>query len=238
MARRSTLSEHDVAPLTGVRPLPPESGRTAMAPGVLPPTRKGQETRMRLIVAAETVFGRLGYAQARVADIVAEAGTSHGLFYRHFADLDAILIAVLSRLNQQLRHASGRSDGDALLPTLEQLQRRNILFFREYAEHRLLLRVSREAAARNGHEFRTLWLQIRGRFVARTVRWIGVLVATGHIAPFDDPNSIAEALSALTEQMAYVSIGLADADPDEADIARLGRTCGLIWYATLFGDAR
>jgi len=204
----------------------------------LPPTRKGQETRLRLLLAAEIVFARVGYAQARVADIVAEAGTSHGLFYRHFPDLDAILVAVLSRLNQQLRHSSGRIDGEALVPTLAQLQRRNILFFREYAEHRLLLRVSREAAARNGHEFRGLWLQIRGRFVARTLRWIEGLVTAGHIQPFEDPASIAEALSALTEQMAYVSIGLADIALDDEQLAQLGRSCGLIWYAALFGDAR
>jgi AcrR family transcriptional regulator len=203
-----------------------------------PPTRKGQETRLRLLLAAEQVFGRLGYANARVADVVAEAGVSHGLFYRHFADIDALLMAVLSRLNDRLRHSSGRIGGEPVVPTLAQLQRRNILFFQEYAEHRLLLRVSREAAARAGGEFRSLWLQIRGRFVARTERWIARLVAADHIAAFEDPAVIAEGLSALTEQMAYVQIGLAETDPSQDRIEALGRACGLIWYATLFGEAR
>ena len=56
----------------------------------LPATRKGLATRERLLSAAEIVFGHNGYEQSRVADIVAEAGMSHGLFYRHFADKDAI----------------------------------------------------------------------------------------------------------------------------------------------------
>jgi AcrR family transcriptional regulator len=213
-----------------------DEGRGSALPP--PPTRKGQETRLRLLVAADAVFGRLGYANARVADVVAEAGVSHGLFYRHFADIDSLLMAVLSRLNERLRHSSGRIGGEPLVPTLTQLQRRNILFFQEYAEHRLLLRVSREAAARVGGDFRTPWLQIRGRFVARTERWIDRLVAAGHIAPFEDPAVVAEGLSALTEQMAYVRIGLADTNPTPEAIDALGRACGLIWYATLFGSAR
>ena len=156
-----------------------------------PPTRKGQATRERLLSAAEVVFGQHGYEKTRIADIVAEAGISHGLFYRHFADKDAVLNAVLTRLNDRLRHSSGRTSGDDLVPTLEQLQARNILFFKEYAEHRLLLRVSREAAALSGKDgFRVQWLGNRQRFVARTRRWIDLLVAEGHIAPVGHTESL------------------------------------------------
>jgi len=204
----------------------------------LPPTRKGQATRERLLVAGEKVFGDKGYEPVRVADIVAEAGISHGLFYRHFADKDAILTAILARLNDQLRHTSGREAGDAIVPTQSQLETRNILFFREYCEHRKLLRVSREAAALSANaSFRTDWLNNRQRYVARTCRWIEGLKAGGHVHGIIDAASIAEGLSALTEQMAYVQIGLAEADPAEETVERLGRACGLIWYRTLFGAA-
>jgi AcrR family transcriptional regulator len=202
----------------------------------LPPTRKGQATRERLMVAAEGVFGTMGYEAARIADIVALAGVSHGLFYRHFNDKDAILFAVLTRLNDGLRHTSGRGAAGAQPPTMAQLQARNILFFSEYAQHRRMLRVTREAAARTEDSgFRTLWLGIRSRFTARTLRWIEGLVAAGHIAPFEDPAMIAEGLSSLTEQMAYVQIGLAAEDPDAEFIERLGMASGVIWHRTIFG---
>ncbi len=202
----------------------------------LPPTRKGQVTREKLLLAAERVFGARGYESTRIADIVAEARISHGLFYRHFTDKDAILNAVLDRLNDRLRDSSGRVAGDGRVPTLEQLQARNIQFFREYAEHRLLLRVSREAAARSGDgDFREKWLANRQRFVARTRHWLQELSANGEIALLDDPIGVAEGLSALTEQMAYVQVGLAVDDPDDADLVRLGKACGLIWHRTLFG---
>ncbi len=204
-----------------------------------PPTRKGQATREKLLAAAEVVFAHRGYENARVADIVAEAGISHGLFYRHFADKDAILGAVLDRLNARLRDTSGRVASDGRVPTLEQLQTRNIQFFREYAENRLLLRVSREAAARSGNgDFRTKWLANRERFVGRTYRWLQELEARAEITPLEDPLSIAEGLSALTEQMAYVEVGLADEDPSDARLEQLGRACGVIWYRTLFGRAQ
>jgi AcrR family transcriptional regulator len=204
----------------------------------LPPTRKGQATREKLLVAAEIVFGARGYENTRIADIVAEAEISHGLFYRHFADKDAILNAVLDRLNERLRDSSGRVAGDGRVPTLQQLQARNIQFFREYAEHRLLLRVSREAAARSGDgDFRSKWLANRQRFVSRTYRWLQQLSANGDIAPLADPLSVAEGLSSLTEQMAYVQVGLADDDPDEAALEAMGKACGLIWHRTLFGAA-
>lgn len=204
----------------------------------LPPTRKGQATREKLLIAAEQVFGNLGYENTRIADIVAKAGISHGLYYRHFADKDAILNAVLDRLNNRLRGTSGRVAGDGRVPTLEQLEARNIQFFREYAEHRLLLRVSREAAARRGDgDFRAKWRANRDRFVSRTSRWLQELSANGDIEPLDDGLTVAEGLSSLTEQMAYVQVGLAEADPDDAALERLGKACGLIWYRTLFGSA-
>jgi AcrR family transcriptional regulator len=213
-----------------------DTAPAAAAEGLLPPTAKGRATRERLLTAAEIVFGRLGYEGVRVADIVAEAETSHGLFYRHFADKDAVLLAVLTRLNDRLRHSSGRVPGETRVPTLDQLQARNILFFREYAEHRRLLRVSREAASRASvGGFRDLWLGIRGRFVTRTQRWIDELIAAGQIGGIGDSAMLAEGLSALTEQMAYVNVGLPDDDPDDDVLDRLGRACGLIWYRTLFG---
>jgi AcrR family transcriptional regulator len=62
-----------------------------------PRTAKGAATRVKLLSAAETVFGDMGFDAARVADIVSNAGVSHGLFYKHFPHKAAILTAVLAR---------------------------------------------------------------------------------------------------------------------------------------------
>ena len=205
----------------------------------LPPTRKGKATRERLLEAATEVFGRLGYEATRVADINETAGVSHGLFYRHFKDKAEILVAVLERMNTELRHTSGREVGDGDAVTLPLLERRNIQFFYEYSQNRRLLRVGREVAARNDEtEFREMWLRIRDRYVERTQRWLDQLAASGEIEPLPDSQTVAAGLSALTEQLAYVEIGLADADPSTADIERLGKAVALIWYRTIRGGAQ
>ncbi|MEM7689534.1 MAG: TetR/AcrR family transcriptional regulator [Pseudomonadota bacterium] len=205
----------------------------------LPPTRKGKATREKLLASASVAFGQHGYSAVRIADIVAEANISHGLFYRHFQDKDAILLALLDRLNDNLRRTSSRAMGENDALSLSRLESRNIQFFTDYRRDRLLLRVAREAAAQqNLSRFRTVWLQMRDRFVDRTERWINRLVEAGDVPPIDDIAMVAQGLCSLTEQLAYVQVGLAPDDPDDAFIERLGKSCGLIWYRTLIGAPR
>lgn len=203
-----------------------------------PRTRKGKATREKLLASAGIAFGRHGYASVRIADIVNEAGISHGLFYRHFQDKDAILLALLEQLNENLRRTSSRGSGEDDALSLDRLESRNIQFFADYRQNRLLLRVAREAAAQqNASSFRRVWLEMRDRFVTRTERWIERLVSSGSIPPVTDLPMVAQGLCSLTEQLAYVQIGLAERDPDDAFIERLGQSCGLIWYRTLKSTA-
>ena len=79
----------------------------------LPATRKGRATRERLLLAAEAIFGERGYEAARVSDIVAEAAVSHGLFYRHFPDKQALIVALCERGEAGLATAQ-RAAADAV----------------------------------------------------------------------------------------------------------------------------
>ena len=98
--------------------------------------------------------------------------------------------------------------------------------------------MSREAAGRAENAgFRALWLEMRGRFTTRTVRWLDDLVAAGHIEPLGDAVMIAEGLSSMTEQMAYVQLGLATDEPNLELIERVGFASGVIWHRTIFGNA-
>lgn len=203
-----------------------------------PPTARGRATREKLVQAAEACFADRGFDGTTIASIVSAADVSHGNFYRHFEDKDGILIAVIARLYTHLRKASGaQSVGLSTAPTLAGLTRRNIAFFRNYAENRHLFRVTREAAARpDADEFRQMWLSIRSMFVDRSARWIVRCQDSGDIAPGLDAEAVAAALGAMTEQLAYVELGLAVEEPARSLSDRLGQTCGLIWYRTLIGD--
>jgi AcrR family transcriptional regulator len=58
---------------------------------------KESAVRDRLLEAGQRVFAGMGYAGARVDDVIAAAGTSRATFYRYFPSKDA-LFTELSRL--------------------------------------------------------------------------------------------------------------------------------------------
>jgi AcrR family transcriptional regulator len=196
-------------------------------------TPKGEAMRARLIDSAAAAFAEHGYVGTRVSDIVARAGTAHGNFYRHFEDKNAILLAVLRPRLAALREAT-RGMGEAG-DRQDRLVAVNVAYFHQYARDRRLLSVMREATALRSSDFQELWLAERGAFIARTRRWLERLVASGAADPPGDLGLLAEALGALTEQLAYVHVALPAEAPSPERLDELGRTCGRIWYDAVFG---
>jgi AcrR family transcriptional regulator len=85
--------ETDVAttpPLTGEKPSGPRS-------------RKGVETRARLLAAAKEVFEQDGFLDARISDIAERAGLSHGSFYHYFESKEEVFREVAAEVEQRLR---------------------------------------------------------------------------------------------------------------------------------------
>jgi len=59
--------------------------------------QRSEETRSRLLDAAEGAFAQSGYDGASVAAICQAAGVSKGAFYHHFASKQALFLALLDR---------------------------------------------------------------------------------------------------------------------------------------------
>lgn len=53
--------------------------------------------RQQILDAAETVFGERGFANARMDDIVSEAGLSKGALYWYYKSKDALILALMDR---------------------------------------------------------------------------------------------------------------------------------------------
>ncbi len=63
---------------------------------------KSEDTRARIMDAAETLFRRLGYAKTAVADIASELGMSPANVYRFFPSKIAIVQAICRRCLSEL----------------------------------------------------------------------------------------------------------------------------------------
>ena len=68
----------------------------------VPLTDRGRRTREALVVAARRVFEERGYDGTRMGDIAEAAGVSHGTVYTWFATKDAVLMAVVESLVDDL----------------------------------------------------------------------------------------------------------------------------------------
>ena len=67
-----------------------------------PRSRKGVETRARLVTAAKEIFERDGFLDARISDIAEKAGLSHGSFYHYFESKEEVFREVAAKVDERL----------------------------------------------------------------------------------------------------------------------------------------
>jgi AcrR family transcriptional regulator len=67
-----------------------------------PRSRKGEQTRARLLDAAKEIFEENGFLEARVSDIAERARLSHGAFYHYFDSKEQIFREIAEMLDDEL----------------------------------------------------------------------------------------------------------------------------------------
>src|SRR5437764_14219662 len=67
-----------------------------------PRSRKGEQTRARLLDAAKEIFEENGFLDARISDIAERAGLSHGAFYHYFDSKEQIFREIAEMLDDEL----------------------------------------------------------------------------------------------------------------------------------------
>ena len=69
-----------------------------------------EERISQIVTAAEDVFTKKGFAEARMDDIAEETGLSKGTLYNYFKSKDDLIIAILDRIFQREFRAFEQSD--------------------------------------------------------------------------------------------------------------------------------
>ncbi|MFA9428946.1 TetR/AcrR family transcriptional regulator [Egicoccus sp. AB-alg2] len=189
---------------------------------VAPRTTRGERTAARLREAARAVFAERGYAAARVEDVVARAGVSHGTFYTYFENKAAVLDALIEETAGQLQSVVDEPwEGPDVLATIAAVIDRFVDVFSQHAD---VVRTWLEASAHDKH-FRDRLREVRVGYVERVAENLApALDATPH-----DAEVAAAALVAMVE--GYATQGMTT--DDEAQRASVVRTLSSIWFGGL-----
>lgn len=107
-------------------------------------SRKGEQTRQRLLEAAERVFGELGYVDASIVKITESAGVGQGTFYLYFSSKQEIFDELIRDLNRRVRHAMKEASSRGKTRLEAELLGFGS-YFRFTAEHPALYRIVRQA---------------------------------------------------------------------------------------------
>lgn len=193
-------------------PGPAEEVRTG------PRSRKGMQTRARLLDAAKLVFERDGFLDARIADIAEAAQLAIGSFYHYFDSKEQIFreIAQLqeARLTAPDPSAAEHSGSDSPWDRIRQANRRYLQRYRdEAALMGVIEQVSRYDEQVNAARFATM-----KHFVERAERVIRGLQEQGLADPRLDPPFAADALGAMVARFAELWLvqGYRDYDFEQA----------------------
>jgi AcrR family transcriptional regulator len=185
-------------------------------------SRRGIETRQRLLDAAEQVFGDLGYHDASIVKITEGAGVSQGTFYLYFSSKKAIFDELVRDLSRRIRRAMSEA-ADRGTTRLDRELRGFDGFFEFAREHPGLYKIIRQSAFVSPDVFRWHYDTVSERYSAS----LRDAVEQRQFGPID-PEVAAWALMAIGEMigMRWILWG-AGRVPDNV-VAELGRIIGAV----------
>ncbi|HEY8686357.1 MAG TPA: TetR/AcrR family transcriptional regulator [Chloroflexota bacterium] len=160
---------------------------------VVPVTARGQETRARLLAAAEKVFGERSYFQVSMADITREAGVGNGTFYLYFPSKEAAFRELVKERGHELRMVTHLAAEGAAVRS--QAERAGFAAFFDFINrHRHLYRIVRQAEFVDADLFREYY----DLFAAGYRTALSAAMDRGEIARMDP------------EVLAYCLMGIGD----------------------------
>lgn len=139
----------------------------------------------------------MGFRDARISDIAAQAGTSYGVFYHYFKTKEEILGEIFTVITGEMFTASRPSVGVASDP-FSRIMEANRTYLAVARRNARLIAVIEEMAIREPY-FRDLKLQIREPFLRRNAAGIRSLQSRGIADSGLDPDLAASLLGGMVE---------------------------------------
>jgi AcrR family transcriptional regulator len=168
-----------------------------------PRSRKGAQTRARLLDAAKEIFEENGFLDARISDISERAGLSHGSFYHYFDSKEEIFREVAAVVDEELSApvTSIILDPSSSATPRERIRDAMRLHFESYRKEARILGVIEQVARYDEHvsAMRSARHKADREQVASSIRQ---LQRHGLADPSLDPMIAAAGLGAMTWRFA------------------------------------
>ena len=183
----------------------------------VPLTDRGRRTRDALVSAARGVFEDRGYDGTRMSDIAEAAGVSHGTVYTWFSTKEAVLMAVVASLVDDLYASLGTPEGTDPVSRIEIANRS---YLDAYRAHARLLEVV-EQAATTDESFRAVLADLRRAHVERVAATLRHMQDHGIARADLDAHVAAAALCAMVEGFARHWFGRGETHDEVTAVATL-----------------
>jgi TetR/AcrR family transcriptional regulator, ethionamide resistance regulator len=196
---------------------------------IAPRSRRRQspdETRRQILDAATELLRERSYRELSVDAVMARTGHSRTLFYRHFDDVPAVMLALIEDVGGELVVLAQQwSESNTVGPDEARMRLAGFVDF--HTRNRPLVRAVVEAAHHDDAVEAAYERMIEG-FVQLTAHTVQARIDSGSLAPLDAPE-IARALIRMIN--GYLEDPRRSEDPDRAL-----ETLWIIWTRTLFPD--
>ena len=200
-------------------------------------TKRGLDTKNRLVAAATEIFNEKPYGDTHITDITERAGVATGSFYTYFDSKEELFREVAEAALGRMLEAPARDPENTDANPVRDIAYASRRYFEACREHRVIARsIEMLRAGDNGLRSTRRGILVLG--VKRTERWIRHFQEEGVCDPNIDPWYTALALQAMNVNLAYDQlVHREDVDDIEALVAAVtpvwARAVGLdAWLQT------
>lgn len=166
-----------------------------------PRSRKGAQTRARLLEASKEIFEEDGFLEARISDIAERAGLSHGSFYHYFDSKEEIFREVAEAVEEELSAPLGSVILDSTSPATPQERIREAIrrHLESYRREAAIMGVIEEVSRYDEH-VGAVRMERHQRYQQQVANSIRRLQQHGLADPDLDPKVTAAVLGAMTSR--------------------------------------
>ena len=178
-----------------------------------PRSRKGAQTRARLLDAAKEIFEENGFLDARISDIAERAGLSHGSFYHYFDSKEEVFREIAVAVDEELSAPLGNVilDHSSSATPRERIREAMRLHFESFRSEARIMGVI-EQVSRYDEHVNALRRARHKEYREQVAGSIRQLQRHGLVDRSLDPTVAAAGLGAMTWR--FAEVWLVDGDLD------------------------